>query len=222
MNFTEAFKLSPGDRVAVVGTGGKTALIDRLAEENAPGGGLFGGVLIAPTTRIGLLQVVERPGVRYLGREEEGKLASAPLEEIHAASREYGLTLMEADGSRGLMLKGWAPHEPVVPDFTSLTIGVIPVRALGLAVSEGTVHRLPLFVAQTGLCAGGIVDAAALKRMILWCMDRHAVGRRAIFISQVEKKQQRDAARQIAQEWKDFDGQVLIGSAREGGIWSAN
>ena len=94
MKLSTLLKLTPGDRVAVVGCGGKTALIDRLALEAAES-----GVLIAPTTRIGLDQMMDKPGIAYLGRAEGSKLCAVPLEEILAASKEYALTLMEADGS---------------------------------------------------------------------------------------------------------------------------
>ncbi len=215
MRISDALRLRPGDCVAVVGTGGKTALVERLADENAAG-----GVLMAPTTRMGLGQVRERPGVRYLGRVEGEKLVAAPLEEIKAASQGYGLTLMEADGSKGLPLKGWASHEPVVPPFATLTLGVIPVQALGMVVQESRVHRLPLFLAQTGLRMGDVVDAKALSRMIAWCMDRYGVGRKAILINQVDHEAQVAAAREIAQELKNCGGQVLMGSAREGILWN--
>ena len=213
--FSKHFGLLPGDRVAIVGTGGKTALMDQLADENAAK-----GVLIAPTTRIGTDQIKQRTGVSYLGRMEGDKFAAAPLDEIEAAAQNYSLTLMEADGSKGLPLKGWAVHEPIVPAFATVTIGVIPVQALGLTANDNTVHRLPLFREQTGLSAGDAVTGAALSRMILWCVERYSMGRRVIFINQVDSEEQLAAARQIVRELRNFDGLVLMGSAREGILWN--
>lgn len=217
MTLSEHLGLGKGERVAVVGCGGKTALIERLANENAAG-----GVLIAPTTRIGLSQRIERPGVAYLGRIQGDKLCAAPLLEIQAASRSFALSLMEADGSKRLPLKGWADHEPVVPGFATRSIAVVSARAVGLSAVEENVHRYPLFLSQTGLREGDTVDEAAVARMIRWCMDRHAVGKRTILINQADDPPLRAIAHRIAQALKGFDGQILIGSLKEGEAWNAN
>ncbi len=208
--------LRSGERVAVIGAGGKSALIDRLAGENAER-----GVLIAPTTRIALAQVRERPGVRHLGVPQGEKLLAAPLAEIEAAAHGAALTLMEADGSKGLPLKGWDTHEPVVPSFATLTVGVVSARALGLAAEEANVHRLPLFLAQSGLSCCDPVDAAALARMISRCMEACAAGRKAILINQAEDAVGIEAANAIARILRaSFSGAVLIGSMKEGTAWS--
>ncbi|NLV59647.1 MAG: putative selenium-dependent hydroxylase accessory protein YqeC [Clostridiales bacterium] len=217
MKLSTLLKLTPGDRVAVVGCGGKTALIDRLALEAAES-----GVLIAPTTRIGLDQMMDKPGIAYLGRAEGSKLCAVPLEEILAASKEYALTLMEADGSAGLPLKGWASHEPVVPSFATMTIGVVSARAVGLAAIPQNAHRLPLFLAQSGLSEGYIVDEAAVARMIGRCMERNGMGRKAILINQADNPGLCAVAGRIARLLDRFEGLILIGSLREGGTWSVN
>lgn len=212
MNLSALLGIEPGERVAVLGAGGKTALVGRLAGEMA-------GVVVAPTTRIGFDQVRVAPGVRYVGRAVGEKFVAAPMAEIEAAARGAALTLMEADGSRGLMLKGWAAHEPVVPDFTTLTAFVVSARAVGLAATDENVHRLPLFLRQTGVREGDSVDADALARMIRYAMDRHAVGRSAIFINQVEGAALIATAQDIARALCGFGGQILAGSLKEGTAW---
>ncbi len=217
MMLSALLDLGEGERVAVVGCGGKTTLIDRLADENAAR-----GVLIAPTTRIALNQRQERPGVAYLGQMQGDKLCAVPLDELYAASRSFALTLMEADGSKGLPLKGWAEHEPAVPGFATRTIAVVSVRAVGSLATEQNIHRLPLFLAQVGLCEGDAVDEPAVARMACWCMNRHEVGKRVILINQADDPPLRAVAWRIAEALKGFDGQILIGSMREGGVWSAS
>lgn len=214
MSILRALYLSGGERVAVVGCGGKSTLIQRLAKEQGD------GVLIAPTTRIALSEACGE--TTHLGRIEGNKLVAAPLEDIEAAAKRAALTLMEADGSRRLPLKGWAPHEPVVPGFTTLTLGVVSARSVGLVASSDCVHRLPLFQQITGLCEGDVVGAEAVASMILWCMNRHSKGRSAIWVNQVEDEQSRHAATAIARCLGAFDGIVLMGSALEGTWQTAN
>ncbi len=177
MTLTALLGIGEGERVAVIGAGGKTSLIDQLGDEWADR-----GALIAPTTRIERDQVRERPGVTYLGHLEGKKLAGASPDAIEAAAKNYAITLMEADGSRRMPLKGWADHEPSVPDFATLTVGVINVRAIGLVPSDENTHRLPLFLAQTGLIQGEAVTRESLIRMIQGCLQRHARGRSLIVL----------------------------------------
>ncbi len=192
MSLIGLLSIAPGECVAVVGAGGKTSVIAQLRREAAPM-----RVLIAPTTRIMMPQV----GVRCLGRSDaaSGKLLAAPLPAIEEASRDHDLTLMEADGSKALPLKGWADHEPVVPEFTTLTLGVIGARALGLMATGENVHRLPRFLTLTGLDEGDAVDANAIAHMILspGGMMARAVGRRALLVNQADAYDPEPIARAV-------------------------
>lgn len=186
--------------VSIIGSGGKTSLLWQLA-------GFFRHqkVLVGPTTKIGLPsnQSYDRlflddypidkqglPGVSLIGRVSSlGKLASAPLSVLSQIVPFYDKVFLESDGSKQLPLKGWAEFEPVILPETTLTIGVIPIKAIGQAVSAETVHRLPLFSALTGLEEGDIIDEASLAAIIgnpqgLW---RKAKGRRWLLLNQVEE-----------------------------------
>ena len=78
----------------------------------------------------------------------------------------FRLLLLEADGSRMLPLKGWGPQEPVVPDFTTATIGVIPVHLLGRSLDSRHVHRWPVFKEHTGHREGQALRADHLAAVI--------------------------------------------------------
>ncbi len=220
--------LQAGDRVAVVGCGGKTALVRRLAEEN---GALPLGVLVAPTTRMGLWETepLKQMGAFCLGREEGEKLTAAPIGDIRAQAERFSLTLMEADGSKGLPLKGWEAHEPVVPDFATLTVGVASAKAVGLLADARHVHRLSCFLRQTGMKEGEPVTGEAVAKMILYCLDRHGVGRQAIVVNQADGPKELENARRIARALRQpggnkgaapFGGKILLGSLKEGGTWT--
>jgi probable selenium-dependent hydroxylase accessory protein YqeC len=132
------------------------------------------------------------PGVTLAGVPDgaKGKLEALPPGVLAEAARGYDLTLIEGDGSRGLPLKAWAAHEPVVPPFTTATIGIIPLRPLGRPVSEGFIHRLPLFTALSGAAEGEPLKPEHLVRVITGTGGRglfaEARGERILFFNQID------------------------------------
>jgi probable selenium-dependent hydroxylase accessory protein YqeC len=189
-----------GSIVAVVGCGGKTSLIelmaDRLREKK---------VLVSTTTKIfppkmkdivlceTLLQCEKhepRTGIQCMGlmNSASGKLEALPEAFLAALLPRYDIAFLEADGSRGLPCKGWLANEPVVPDYCTHTVGVITMGALGKLAGETTVHRLPEFFALTGVGEGQTITAAALEAMI--CapkgMFKNSAGKRYVIVNQVE------------------------------------
>jgi len=179
--------------LAVVGCGGKTSLIGRLA-----GGYPDRRVLISPTTR---MYPMRAGNADCLGVpcDETGKLKALPPGELARLIPGYDLTLLEADGSRGLPCKGWREDEPVVPEYCSHTVGVVAMNGLGRAATEETVCNLPLFLALTGLREGVAITAQALRDMI--CapggMFKNSVGERILLVNQVEDERTADIAREF-------------------------
>src|SRR3954465_1226074 len=128
--------------VSVVGAGGKTTLVYRLAHEGHAEGRR---VLVTTTTHMGLLsedvtgpvfvqaeghvddelrQVLQsRRLATLLGRRvRPGKIAGVTGGE-GAALRDSGdLVLVEADGARSRSLKTPADHEPVLPASTTAVV----------------------------------------------------------------------------------------------------
>jgi hypothetical protein len=166
-----------------------------------------------------------------------GKLEALPPGVLEAAAGEYDLTLIEGDGSRCLPLKAWAAHEPVVPPFTTVTIGVMPLWPLGRPVSDRLVHRLPLFTALCGAAegellrpehlaailtgrpvprktGGGNADAAGAGRGLF----AEARGERLLFFNQIDDGDPRQAAALAALLPEDFRRKlrwILAGSVKE-------
>ncbi len=167
---------------AVVGCGGKTALIERVAAA-----GHNGRTLISPTTKMYPLAV---DGADCLGRLNagSGKMEALPEDELRALLPRYALTLLEADGSAGLPCKGWRDCEPAVPRFCTHTVGVVTTLALNRPATRERVHRLPEFLALTGLREGDNISLEALTAMI--CapagMFKSSVGQRLLLVNQVE------------------------------------
>lgn len=188
-SLTQMLQLTGRSIAAVVGCGGKTSLVRSLAEENQDR-----AVLISPTT-----QMYPMAGSVGVYRAETGKLTALPGEVLRGMTQHYDLTLLEADGSRGLPCKGWRADEPVVPAYCTHTIGVVTLRALGRTADEQSCLRLPLFLGLTGLAAGEAIILEALTRMV--CapegMFRRRAGKCFLLVNQVEDA----AGAALAREW---------------------
>lgn len=234
MRLSELLGMGRGSRVAVSGCGGKTSVVNVLADE--AGEGL--SVLVTPTTKIypvldagvdlvttreGCLAHVPLPGIQCLGllNDETGKLEALAPEDLAAIAPRYDIVLMEADGSRKLPCKGWAENEPVIPGFATHTLGVVSVNAVGLVAAAENVLRLDEFLKLTGLYRGETVTAGALAAMVASPngMLRRRAGDVAVAINQVEDERGREISLELATLirgiWGNSPLRIVSGSARE-------
>ncbi|GHU20737.1 hydroxylase accessory protein YqeC [Spirochaetia bacterium] len=243
--------------LTVIGSGGKTSLIWCLAQYlrgQHKDDGRPCKILVTPTTKMlvppaqagssgGLYDhycngtpVVSRTtsdckdGITLAGifNEKTGKLESLPPETLERIATAYDLVLIEGDGSRGLPLKAWAEHEPAVPPFTTVTVGILPLMSLGMPVSETFVHRLPLFSTLSGAREGDILKPEHLVRVITGTPNAKglfadAKGRRILFFNQVEDDKTLRSARELVSLLpKDFRsglGGIITGSVRRDTVW---
>ncbi|MDL2254020.1 putative selenium-dependent hydroxylase accessory protein YqeC [Ruminococcaceae bacterium OttesenSCG-928-I18] len=200
---SDCFAFKRGERTAVVGSGGKTTLLWLLAQTHRDK-----KVLVTTTTQMSPPQSerIDRvlDGEELAGEEAitgvtfaadtnaAGKKVSPGLDQLERAAPRYDLVLYEADGSRNLPLKGWAEYEPVVPPFTSCTIGVIPLWPLGRRADESIIHRFPLFCRLTGISPGETITARHLVKVICGGsgadkgLFEKALGQKTLFFSQIE------------------------------------
>lgn len=183
-DFSSALGIAPGDLAAIIGCGGKTTLMLRLALESRAR-----QTIISTTTRI-LPPPKEtlRPGISLLASPaENGKLCGPSPDQFMPLMADDILLLVEADGSRGLPLKGWADHEPVVPEGTTATIGVCTLWPIGTPYSSDNTHRPERFAALTGTTPGDTVTPEMVATMISHPdgIFAKAAGRRVLYINQI-------------------------------------
>lgn len=234
----EILELTPAEKsvISVIGCCGKTTFIDRLATSYSEN-----KVLISPTTKIGIpekenilfCQTLEEceqhtpvSGIQYMGigGGDRPKLSSLPLELLATVSKQYDLSLFEADGSRCLPCKGWLDTEPVIPPYTTHTVGIVTFGGLGKPASARYILRLPQFLTLTDLRENETITEKALCKMV--CSDggmfKNSVGRRFLFINQIESPEEEQQALAwidlLNQEYPHFFEKIVFGSAQKN-LW---
>lgn len=226
----------------MVGAGGKTTLVYRLAAE-ARAAGLT--VLVTTTTHMGtlaesttgpvLVEAESTPDIEadlgralatdgratILGRRvRPDKLEGLAPERVDALASRADVLLVEADGARGRSLKVPALHEPVIPSSTTLVIVVAGLDALGRPLDAATVHRLDLVCAATGAAEGAPITPALLAAALAHAPgypSRVGAGMRAgVFLNKADDEAGIGRARAVAVGLRPPYSFVAAGSARTG------
>lgn len=248
-----ALGLGAGEVVALVGAGGKTTALQLLAEELVAGGRR---VIVTTTTAmlrtqmeaVGPLLMLADGGdlgsrlaealgpggtvALALRDGERGKVVGLTLADIGRV-RALGLAddiLVEADGSRGLPFKAFAPHEPQVPPVATTIVDVAGLDALGLPLTDEHVHRAALLAAlvhvPTGSEMTGAVLTAGLQAQVGRLRRTCPAGRVVVFLNEAETPAAQAAGLEIAQELLGPGGavaeeyerrpdRVVVGSLRQ-------
>jgi len=189
-------EITCGSVVSVIGCGGKTSLINHIAKCNKDK-----KVLISPTAKMfpiisadvvlcdtldDCLRHEPHVGIQCLGQKnkETGKLEALPEQVLADMVPHYDIVLLEADGSRSLPFKGWRDDEPVVPKYSTHTVGLVTLDSLGCKATEENVHNLCEFLSLTGLNKGDIITQEAVETMV--CsphgMFKNAVGEKYLIV----------------------------------------
>ena len=141
-SITEALQLKLPEHavISVKGAGGKTSLIFAWARELAAAGK---SVVITTTTHMYRPDHMEEKGIRIVVSDDPKRpdKVMAPPEEVLESLRETAdVVLVEADGSRRMPLKWPGDREPVIPDYTDITVCVAGLSAVG-KLTEDAVYR---------------------------------------------------------------------------------
>lgn len=223
--------IGKGSVISVVGAGGKTTLVQSLANALAknfkvgvltttkimkPDSGDYTGLYIGsvhPEDVSGLGN-----GIYYFAREsmDNGKLWDVDEASLDTVRNAMDVLLIEADGSKCKPLKGWAEFEPVVLKETTMTIGVITVKELGRVISDENVHRMSLFEKLAGAKAGQKLLKQHLISMITKPegLFKNSVGEKVLLFNQVEDDAAERLANEIVEEGNLPFEKIIIGCLR--------
>ena len=185
----EALDLRPNEVVGLVGGGGKTSLMFRLARELAAEGKR---VITTTTTRITpptpeesehvileeneslLIARAEQTLRRYNhvtlahSRPNSDKLKGLLPETVDHLHRlgVVDYIINEADGAAGRPLKAPNLTEPVIPSSTSLVVAIVGIEAIGKPLLPETAFRIEYISRLTGLKEGELITTEAASLLI--------------------------------------------------------
>jgi probable selenium-dependent hydroxylase accessory protein YqeC len=216
-----------GGIVSLVGAGGKTTLLFRLAKELAAAGE---SVLTTTTTKIFLPTPAQSAHViissditEMLGRVEAlppsalhitaaarrdpatGKLIGFGPEAIEAFRKSgwFRWILVEADGASRRPLKAPADHEPVIPEATGWLVAVVGLDAIGEPLTHTGVFRAERYARLTGLALESPVTPESVSTALLHdsgiMKGCPPTARRFIFLNKADREDRRNAGRKIAE-----------------------
>ena len=172
--------------ISLIGAGGKTSLMFRLAKELKASGKT---VLTTTTTKIFMPEIGQSPvtiiesAADKLVKKLKSQLNHYP--HFSAGSRHDPVTgklngfaidiidelwqtklfdwiIVEADGARRKPLKATNSHEPVIPRTTTHLILVTGLDAVGTILDDKHIHRAKLFSENTGLALGKTIDEQSI------------------------------------------------------------
>lgn len=187
MRLAEALQVGRGDVVALVGAGGKTTALFRLAHELAEAGRR---ILLTTTTHLALEQSTFVPShlvwpdagatqIVAALRERGRALITSPADPalgkwtgldpatIAGLRGLADLVLVEADGARRLSFKAPAEHEPAIPDCATRVVVVVGLDVLGRPLDDAHVHRPERVAALAGVALGETVTVEVIARVLL-------------------------------------------------------
>lgn len=175
---SHALRCQRKEVIALVGAGGKTTAMFRLAQELTA---RRFAVVTTTTTRIFVTQMAAAP-CHLIAEDEEALLAQLPhalSQHGHvllvgstdlAENKALGITprlveriaaldfvdavIIEADGARMRPFKAPAAHEPVIPACTTLVVPMASITAVGQTLDGRSVHRPERVAALTGAAPG--------------------------------------------------------------------
>jgi probable selenium-dependent hydroxylase accessory protein YqeC len=186
---SEALELRPSEVISIVGGGGKTSLMYRLARELP-----LAGKKVISTTTTRILEpraeespclVVEENEERLLSRlrvelgrhghvtaarlkQDGGKLKGLLPETVDrmAGMKLADYIINEADGAARKPIKAPNATEPVIPSSTTIVVAVVGMDALGKTLTQEIAFRPELITRLTGLPEGGIITREVIATLM--------------------------------------------------------
>lgn len=225
MKLMRAYGIRAKDVVSIVGGGGKTSAMFRLADELVAEGKR---VVTTTTTRIFVSQIQlapfhlfahdkaqtirdtraalrEHPHVLVMGtKSQDGKAfgVEADLVDRLVALEEVDVVLVEADGSRRRSFKAPNESEPVIPPSTTLLVPVVGIDVLEMPLDDEYVHRSELVARILNIPRGTPLKAEDIASVLAnpqGGLKNKPPGARTIpMINKVEDEAQAMAARNIS------------------------
>lgn len=215
-------EIEKGDVVSIVGSGGKTTLLYSLADELKKN-----EVIVSTTTKMFIpaekFNFIYNPsesvlnGINVLIEKKIENKFSTSIEWIDVFRKKCDYTIIECDGAKMKPLKGWNKFEPVIPKFTSKTIGVIPVDILYKPIEEKRIHRIDEFLEVSKSKVEDSITEETIKNIILAKngLFKNSIGLKILFLNKVDNCKEEYLEKIIENLPFEILDIVIVGSLKE-------
>jgi probable selenium-dependent hydroxylase accessory protein YqeC len=150
-----------GSCIALLGGGGKTALLHKLADEFSK---YYPSVLQTSLTKTAFhssdkplilneinidkldsIKLDKNPLFIIGEKISDEKLKGISDTDLDRIRHQFDITIFECDGARNKPLKVHTEYDPVVPEFATHVIIIVGADVINTKISDGLVHRPELF-----------------------------------------------------------------------------
>ena len=225
MQLKDALAFRRGEMISLIGAGGKTTTIFRVAKELREDGGK---VLVSTTMkvlkpskphvdRLFLVEEVDAlpaatakikpPAIIAVGYglDEDDKLIGLPpawLDTLEK-SAQFEAILVEADGAASRFFKVPSEIEPVVPERSDVVVWLMAVKAIGNRLDPTVVHRAERAASLLGVALGTPLTTERVMQLV-----RHpegclkgvpAASRKVALLTQADSPEEVQKAKALAQ-----------------------
>ncbi len=244
LSLAQALRVDSSPCIAFTGAGGKTTAIFQFARQLTP------PVIVTATSHLGAWQIgqtdqhiiTETPspleelehglkGVILVTGEMDGD-RTRPINNdlmawLHQFCSYHAIPLLiEADGSRGKPLKGWAEHEPPIPSFVEMVVQVAGLTGLGKTLNAENIHRPEIFSKLSLLNMGESITPDSLVRVLTnpkgGLKNIPVSARRVVLLNQADTPELQSAAHGLAQALIPAYHSVIISSLEQGRIFAVH
>jgi molybdenum cofactor cytidylyltransferase len=238
LSLPRALRMEQPCRLAIVGAGGKTSFLFRLARE------ISGPVVVTTSTHLASEQAAladqhfdvhspeEIDAAFFIGLSGVALFTSAEaqhrlqglspelLRHLADQASDAGLSiLIEADGSKRLPLKAPASHEPAIPAWVDQVVVVAGMSGIGLSLDDEHIHRAQLFSNFSGLNLGETITLEAEEHVLLnpdaGLKNIPAHARKTVVLNQADSEFIQSAAGQLARHLLAVYDTVLVTSLND-------
>jgi len=239
MLLRDALGVTRGDMVSLIGAGGKTTTLFRLAKELRD---LGGKVMVTTTTKVfkpakphidrlfivddvqALVDVcaeIAAPAIIGAGCavDGEGNLLGMPTPWLDRLNQDGGFDaiLVEADGAASRFLNIPSDKEPIIPESCQATVWMVAIKILGKPLTDEWVHCAARARDLLGLPAGARIDEEVLLQLLQHkngCLKGIPIASRKLaLINQADSAAEMAAAQALGERLHGFNfAKVVITS----------
>lgn len=221
ISLKELFNVRKGDVVSIVGSGGKTSLMFKLALE------LKKDYRVLVTTSTNIIKPFpdeynylytnidsylnsiksDKNGVTIISNgvnEKTNKLIGINDSDLNLLIRYFDIVILEADGSKGLPIKGWKSNEPPVLEKTNKTIGVLPADFINKKAEKDFIYGFEEFNKLTD--KSQYINFETISKI---CSDKDGIfknskGSLHLFFNKAENNAEIELTRKLIRHLKEF------------------